>query len=110
MPEVSALTAVDRVIIVALAISTLLSLWRGFVREALSPAGLVAACLRVILFVDLIASHLFSSREKVLFSRLHSSHNLLKVNQLSRCNCLWQNGLQRLLHMITAASETFLHA
>ena len=43
MLEVSHLTAVDWVIIVVLAVSTLLSLWRGFVREALSLAGWVAA-------------------------------------------------------------------
>tara|TARA_R110001599_G_scaffold353870_1_gene601256 strand:- start:42084 stop:42602 length:519 start_codon:yes stop_codon:yes gene_type:complete len=56
MTEVAILTAVDWVIIVVLALSTLLSLWRGFVREALSLAGWVAAFLIANLFVDQMAS------------------------------------------------------
>jgi membrane protein required for colicin V production len=56
MPEVSTLTVVDWVVIVVLAVSTLLSLWRGFVREALSLAGWVAAFLVANLFVDQLAS------------------------------------------------------
>ena len=45
MPEWSQFTLLDWVIVVVLLVSTLLSLWRGFVREALSLAGWVAAFL-----------------------------------------------------------------
>ena len=58
MPEWSNLTAVDWVIIIVLLLSTLLSLWRGFVREALSLAGWVAAFMVANLFVDQMASML----------------------------------------------------
>ena len=65
MPEVSAFTAVDWVIIVVLAVSTLLSLWRGFVREALSLAGWVAAFLVANLFVDQMASLLAGTIDNI---------------------------------------------
>ena len=65
MPEVSALTAVDWVIIVVLAVSTVLSLWRGFVREALSLAGWVAAFLVANLFVDQMASLLAGTIDNI---------------------------------------------
>lgn len=55
MPDLSPLTAVDWVIVVVLAVSILLSLWRGFVREALSLAGWVAAFMVANLFVDQMA-------------------------------------------------------
>ena len=47
---------VDWFIIVVLALSTLLSLWRGFAREAISLAGWVAAFLVANIFVDQFAS------------------------------------------------------
>ena len=50
------LNGVDWVIIVILSLSTLLSLWRGFAREALSLAGWVAAFILANLFVDPMAS------------------------------------------------------
>jgi len=65
MPELSHLTAVDWVIIVVLLLSTLLSLWRGFVREALSLAGWVAAFLVANLFVDQMASLLATTIENI---------------------------------------------
>jgi membrane protein required for colicin V production len=65
MSEVSTLTAVDWVIIVVLAVSTLLSLWRGFVREALSLAGWVAAFLVANLFVDQMASLLAGTIDNI---------------------------------------------
>jgi membrane protein required for colicin V production len=65
MPELSHLTAVDWVIIVVLAVSTLLSLWRGFVREALSLAGWVAAFLVANLFVDQMAGLLAGTIENI---------------------------------------------
>jgi membrane protein required for colicin V production len=46
----------DWVIIVVLSLSTLLSLWRGFAREALSLAGWVVAFVIANLFVDEMAS------------------------------------------------------
>ena len=45
--------AVDWVIVVVLVISVLLSLWRGFVREALSLAGWVVAFIVANLFVQI---------------------------------------------------------
>lgn len=42
-PQLSAFNAFDWVVIVILALSALLSLWRGFVREAFSLAGWVLA-------------------------------------------------------------------
>ena len=50
--------AVDWVIVVVLVVSVLLSLWRGFVREALSLAGWVLAFIVANLFVDQMASEL----------------------------------------------------
>lgn len=58
MIELSQLNGVDWVIIVVLSISTLLSLWRGFVREALSLLGWVAAFVVAHLFVDQLALQL----------------------------------------------------
>lgn len=50
------LTEVDWVILVVLALSTLLSLWRGFTAEAISLAGWVAAFLVANMFVGQMAS------------------------------------------------------
>jgi len=50
------LNGVDWVIIVVLTLSTLLSLWRGFAREALSLAGWVAAFVIANMFGDEMAS------------------------------------------------------
>lgn len=50
------LNGVDWVIIAVLSVSTLLSLWRGFTREALSLAGWVAALVIANLFADAMAS------------------------------------------------------
>lgn len=60
MIDISQLTAADWVIIVILSVSTLLSLWRGFVREALSLLGWVAAFIVAHLFVDQLALQLSS--------------------------------------------------
>lgn len=58
MIEAGTLNGIDWVIIVILTISTLLSLWRGFVREALSLLGWVAAFLVAHIFVDQMAAML----------------------------------------------------
>ncbi|MEH6588234.1 MAG: CvpA family protein [Halioglobus sp.] len=58
MSELPQLSGVDWGIIVVLSLSTLLSLWRGFVREALSLLGWVAAFLVAHLFVDEFALQL----------------------------------------------------
>ena len=58
MPEISQLTALDWGVVVLLGISVLLSLWRGFVREALSLLGWVAAFVVANLFVDRLAFEL----------------------------------------------------
>ena len=47
---------VDWVIIVVLTLSTLISLWRGFVREALSLAAWVVAFLAASVFADPLAA------------------------------------------------------
>ena len=65
MPDLSPLTAVDWVILVVLSLSTLLSLWRGFVREALSLAGWVAAFMVANLFVDQMATVLAGTIENI---------------------------------------------
>lgn len=58
MIDVSSLGGVDWFVIVVLSISTLLSLWRGFVREALSLLGWVVAFIVAHLFVDQLAAQL----------------------------------------------------
>ena len=60
MIDLSQLNGADWVIIVVLSVSTLLSLWRGFVREALSLLGWVAAFVVAHLFVDQLALQLSS--------------------------------------------------
>ncbi len=55
MIDLSLLTALDWAIVIVLAISTLISLWRGFVREALSLLGWVVAFIVANLFVDRLA-------------------------------------------------------
>ena len=81
MAEVAVLTAVDWVIIVVLAVSTLLSLWRGFVREALSLAGWVAAFLIANLFVDQMASVLAGTIDNIT-GRYVASYAILFVATL----------------------------
>lgn len=51
-------TAVDWAIIVVLGLSILLSLWRGFVREAVSLAGWIAAFVIANMFVGEMATFL----------------------------------------------------
>ena len=58
MIELSQLNGADWVIIVALTVSTLLSLWRGFVREALSLLGWITAFVVAHLLVDRLAMEL----------------------------------------------------
>lgn len=65
MIELSHLGAVDWVIIVVLTISVLLSLWRGFVREAIALAGWVAAYIIANLYVDEMASVLATAINNV---------------------------------------------
>jgi len=54
--DLAQLNGLDWVIIVVLSLSILLSLWRGFAREAMSLAGWVAAYVIANLFVDELAS------------------------------------------------------
>ena len=58
MIELSQLNGADWVIIVALTVSTLLSLWRGFVREALSLLGWITAFVVAHFLVDRLAMEL----------------------------------------------------
>ena len=54
--DLAQLNGLDWVIIVVLSLSILLSLWRGFAREAMSLAGWVATYVIANLFVDELAS------------------------------------------------------
>lgn len=58
MPDITQWHWIDWLILVVLGLSTLLSLWRGFAREAMSLAGWVAAFVVANLFVDQLASQL----------------------------------------------------
>lgn len=81
MIDISQLTAADWVIIVILSVSTLLSLWRGFVREALSLLGWVAAFIVAHLFVDQLALQLSSLIANVT-GRYIAAYALLFVSTL----------------------------
>jgi membrane protein required for colicin V production len=81
MPEMSHLTAIDWVIIVVLLLSTLLSLWRGFAREALSLAGWIAAFFVANLFVDQMASLLATTIENIT-GRYVAAYAILFVGTL----------------------------
>jgi membrane protein required for colicin V production len=65
MVDSAQLNALDWVIIVVVALSVLLSLWRGFAREALSLAGWVAAFLIANMFVDQMASVLAGTIDNI---------------------------------------------
>ena len=56
MIDLAQFNGLDWAIIVVLSLSILLSLWRGFAREAMSLAGWVAAYVIANLFVDELAS------------------------------------------------------
>lgn len=58
MIDLSLMNGADWFIITVLSISTLLSLWRGFVREALSLLGWIAAFVIAHVFVDQLAAQL----------------------------------------------------
>lgn len=73
--------AVDWVIIVVLVVSVLLSLWRGFVREALSLAGWVVAFIVANLFVDQMASQLAGGIENIT-GRYVAAYAILFVGTL----------------------------
>lgn len=73
--------AVDWVIIVVLTLSTALSLWRGFAREALSLAGWVAAFIFANLFGDEMASLLAGAIENVT-GRYVAAYAILFVGTL----------------------------
>jgi membrane protein required for colicin V production len=79
--ELSQLNGVDWVIIVVLSVSTLLSLWRGFVREALSLLGWVAAFVVAHLFVDQLALQLSAAIANVT-GRYVAAYAVLFVSTL----------------------------
>ncbi|MEM8561701.1 MAG: CvpA family protein [Pseudomonadota bacterium] len=81
MPETASLTAVDWVIIVVLVVSTVISLWRGFVKEALSLAGWVVAFLIANLFVDQMASLLSGAIDNIT-GRYVAAYAILFVGTL----------------------------
>jgi membrane protein required for colicin V production len=75
------LNGVDWVIIVVLTLSVLVSLWRGFAREAISLAGWVAAFILANLFVDPMAS-LLSSWIANITGRYVAAYAILFVGTL----------------------------
>ncbi len=81
MIELSQLNGADWVIIVILAVSTLLSLWRGFVKEALSLLGWVAAFVVAHLFVDQLALQLAAAISNVT-GRYVAAYAMLFVSTL----------------------------
>ena len=81
MIELSQLNGVDWVIIVVHSVSTLLSLWRGFVREALSLLGWVAAFVVEHLFVDQLALQLSAAIANVT-GRYVAAYAVLFVSTL----------------------------
>ena len=81
MIELSQLNGADWVIIVILAVSTLLSLWRGFVKEALSLLGWVAAFVDAHLFVDQLALQLSAAISNVT-GRYVAAYAMLFVSTL----------------------------
>ncbi len=74
--------AVDWIIVVVLVVSVLLSLWRGFVREALSLAGWVAAFIVANLFVDQMATQLAGAIENIT-GRYVAAYAILFVGTLA---------------------------
>jgi membrane protein required for colicin V production len=58
LPDISAFNALDWVIVVVVAISMGISLWRGFTREAISLAGWVVAYVAANLFGSVVAAQL----------------------------------------------------
>lgn len=78
-------SALDWVIVVVLGASTLLSLWRGFAREALSLAGWVVAFLVANLLVDQMASLLASSISNIT-GRYVAAYAILFVVTLMACS------------------------
>lgn len=81
MIEFSQLNGVDWVIIVVLTLSTALSLWRGFAREALSLAGWVAAFVIANMFGDEMASLLAGLIDNVT-GRYVAAYAILFVGSL----------------------------
>jgi len=79
--DLSTLTPVDWVIIVTLASSIVLSLWRGFAREAVSLAGWVAAFVFANMFVADLASVLMRWIENITGSYI-AAYALLFVGTL----------------------------
>ena len=57
-PEWSQLNGLDWFIIVVITLSIMISLWRGFAREAMSLAGWILAFMVANLFASLLASYL----------------------------------------------------
>ncbi len=81
MIDLSVLNGADWFIIVVLSVSTLLSLWRGFVREALSLLGWVAAFVVAHLFVDQLATQLAAAIANVT-GRYIAAYAILFVSTL----------------------------
>jgi len=79
--ELSQLNGVDWLIIVVITVSVLLSLWRGFVREALSLLGWVAAFVVAHTFVDRLAVELAGAIANVT-GRYVAAYALLFVSTL----------------------------
>ena len=81
MIDLSQFSGVDWVIVVVLVISTGVSLWRGFAREALSLAGWVAAFIIANMFGGQMASLLAGAIENIT-GRYVAAYAILFVGTL----------------------------
>tara|TARA_R110002110_G_scaffold406421_1_gene626223 strand:- start:16651 stop:17175 length:525 start_codon:yes stop_codon:yes gene_type:complete len=87
------LGGVDWVIVVVLTVSTLLSLWRGFMREALSLAGWVAAFIIANVFGDDMARALAGVINNVT-GRYVAAYAILFVGTLVTASILTRFAVQ----------------
>ena len=97
------LNGVDWVIIVVLSLSILLSLWRGFVREAISLAGWVVAFVIANMFVDEMAT-LLARWVVNITGRYVAAYAILFVGTLVMAGVLSKVGA----HVVRATGLTVL--
>ncbi|MEQ8515934.1 MAG: CvpA family protein, partial [Chromatocurvus sp.] len=86
-PDISAFNGFDWFVVVLLSVSMLISLWRGFSREALSLAGWIIAFVAANLFASEVAT-LFSGLIENLTGRYIVAWSLVFVVVLVACGLL----------------------
>ena len=65
LPDISGFNGLDWFIVVVVCVSTLISLWRGFTREALSLAGWIVAFVLANLFASEVSTYLAGVIENI---------------------------------------------